>query len=72
MNGTMGPIGPKGPPGVKGEKGDSINLKGCRHQRKVSDLTRGNNPKTVYLKAPSQVRTSQALLPFGTMQYYPR
>jgi len=54
INGSMGPIGPKGSPGVKGEKGDSITLKGCRHQRKVSDLTRGNNPKTVSLKAPSQ------------------
>lgn len=52
--GSIGPIGPQGLPGVKGEKGDSITLKGCRHQREVSDLTRGNNPKTVYLKAPSK------------------
>ena len=56
MKGSMGPVGPQGPPGVKGEKGDSITLKGCRHLRKVSDLTRGNNPKTVSLQAASQVR----------------
>ena len=56
MKGSMGPIGPQGPPGVKGEKGDSITLKGCRHVRKVSDLTRGNILTTVSLQAPSQVR----------------
>lgn len=54
MKGSMGPIGPQGPPGVKGEKGDSITLKGCRHVRKVSDLTPENILKTVSLQAPSQ------------------
>ena len=60
--GAKGPRGPKGSRGPKGDQGDSITLQGCRHDVKVSDETQGNEPKTVFLKAPSQVRPLCALL----------
>ena len=70
LKGEKGSMGLQGPPGPRGDKGDSITLKGCRHSVNSSRESHGNYPKTVSLKAPSQVRTLWAYkLTLGSFDY---